>query len=317
MATRRHTPPATSANSASLEQHHTAQAKQARAAYLQAQTPAVDAQVWQAALHSARSDIRAALSASDYLNDIASALQQSGAHMLALRHLMAPPLSQDQFKLICPSWSKGTEKSGKPMKAAAAQVVAAAFAQRRLRSLTPWIDAARVPTLPEVRRLRSAISPLIAIQRFTTERRNVAAAAQEQSVIALLMGRGWTMLPSSLIDTRAALAPREFMHKTRFATSPNESQAQEVDIACGLKGTYVLAIECKVTNDETNSVKRINDVLKKATAWKNHWGNFVETAALLQGVIKPSDVHRLLHAGVHVFWSHDLAAFDNWIGARV
>lgn len=302
---------------AAQEQHHAAQAQQARAAYLQAQTPDEDARVWQAALHSARSEIRAALSASAYLTDVAKALQQSGAHMLVIRQLMAPPLSQDQFKLICPSWSKATEKSGSPLKPAAAQTVAATFAERRLRSLTPWIDASRAPTLPEVRRLLLAISHLIAIQRFTTERRNVAAAAQEQSVIDLLKRLGWTMRPSRLIDTRAALAPREFMHKTRFATSRNASQAQEVDIACGLGGTYVLAMECKVTNDETNSVKRINDVLKKATAWQNHWGNFVETAALLQGVIKPSDVHRLLHAGVHVFWSHDLAAFEAWISSRV
>jgi hypothetical protein len=317
MATRRTTPPAANASLAALERYHTAQAQQARSVYLQGQTPNADARVWQAALHSARTDIRAALSASAYLNDIGNALQQSGAHMLVFRHLMAPPLSQDQFKLICPSWQKGTEKSGRPMSLAAARVVVAAFAQRRLRSLTPWIDASRAPTLPEVRRLLLAISPLIAIQRFTTERRNAAAAAQEQSVIDLLQRRGWTMLASRLIDTRAALAPREFMHKTRFATSPNASQAQEVDIACGLRGTYVLAMECKVTNDETNSVKRINDVLKKATAWQNHWGNFVETAALLQGVIKPSDVHRLLRARVHVFWSHDLAAFEAWISARV
>ena len=50
------------------------------------------------------------------------------------------------------------------------------------------------------------------------------------------------------------------MHKTRFAA---KTRPQEVDIACGLQGTFVLAIECKVTNDETNSVKRINDVLKR------------------------------------------------------
>jgi hypothetical protein len=105
------------------------------------------------------------------------------------------------------------------------------------------------------------------------------------------------------------------MHKTRFATAT--TAAQEVDIACGLKNSYVLAMECKSTNDETNSVKRINDILKKATAWKEHWGSFVMTAALLQGVIGAKDVQRLTDAGVHVFWSHDLATFHAWLAARM
>lgn len=75
-------------------------------------------------------------------------------------------------------------------------------------------------------------------------------------------------------------------------------------------------MECKVTNDETNSVKRINDVLKKAAAWQTHWGSFVRTAALLQGVIAFKDVERLLEGQVEVFWSHDLAAFENWLAAE-
>ena len=101
------------------------------------------------------------------------------------------------------------------------------------------------------------------------------------------------------------------MHKTRFASGPTENQ--EVDIACGLGATIVLAMECKVTNDTTNSVKRVNDVLKKASAWKSHWGVFVKPAALLQGVIKMSDVQRLLDANVEVFWAHRLDLFEQWI----
>ncbi len=100
------------------------------------------------------------------------------------------------------------------------------------------------------------------------------------------------------------------MHKTKFAT---KTRPQEVDIACGLGKTVVLAMECKVTNDETNSVKRINDVLKKASAWHDHWGSFIQTAALLQGVIALKDVERLLEAKVHVFWSHHLTEFERWI----
>ncbi len=104
------------------------------------------------------------------------------------------------------------------------------------------------------------------------------------------------------------------MHKTRFAT---KTTPQEVDIACGLGETVVLAMECKVTNDHTNSVKRVNDVLKKATAWQEHWGSFVRTAALLQGVIAYKDVRRLLANKVDVFWSHRLGDFEDWLDENV
>jgi hypothetical protein len=105
------------------------------------------------------------------------------------------------------------------------------------------------------------------------------------------------------------------MRKTRFATAT--TAPQEVDIACGLKNSYVLAMECKVTNDETNSVKRVNDVLKKASAWKAHWGSFVMTAALLQGVVAAKDVQRLDDSGVHVFWSHNLDEFRSWLAGQM
>ena len=58
-------------------------------------------------------------------------------------------------------------------------------------------------------------------------------------------------------------------------------------------------------------------VLKKADSWKRHWGSFIETAAMLQGVINPNDVIRLLDAGVLVFWSHEIGEFEEWLRARV
>ncbi|MEJ7930566.1 XamI family restriction endonuclease [Ramlibacter sp. AN1015] len=131
------------------------------------------------------------------------------------------------------------------------------------------------------------------------------------AVVQLLKDMGWKQLPAKSIDTLGALPFKHFSHKTRFATK--SVTPQEVDLALGFKGTVVLAIECKVSNDGTNSIKRVNDVIKKAAAWKDYWGNFVKTAAVLQGVIAPRDVNRLLDQEVEVFWSHDLAAFEAWL----
>src|SRR5207244_611270 len=111
-----------------------------------------------------------------------------------------------------------------------------------------------------IRSLLAVTSTLMAMQKMATARRSRLSIEQEYAVEVLLEANGWTKLPSKLIDERAAVPPKSFMRKTRFATATTAHQ--EVDIACGLTGSYVLAMECKVTNDETNSVKRINDVLK-------------------------------------------------------
>lgn len=270
---------------------------------------------WHLALREARGLIADALRASSYLTEPERALNENGTHMTAFRHLLAPPLSQDQFKLLCPAWPKGTEKNGAPIAQATAAVVSASISSWLDPGVAPWINTGRRPTRAEVRNALQRTAALIAAQRVQTVKRNRLAAEQESAVTNLLLGMGWTKRPSKQIDTRAELAPKTFMHKTRFATAT--ATPQEVDIACGLNGTYVAAIECKVTNDETNSVKRINDVLKKAESWRKHWGSFVETAAILQGVIKGNDVDRLCDADVRVFWSHDLAAFEAWVRTRV
>lgn len=294
---------------------HAAHAAKAKQLYLDARDPNEGAADWSLALSEARTALWKALRASEYLSDVAKALKVSGSHMLALRHFLAPPISQDQFKLLCPDWSKGSEKSGSAVKDLSADIVASTFLQWRDRSLTRWLDANRKPTGAEVREVLLALAPLIAAQNVATARRNRLAAKQEQAVTDLLESKGWTRLPSRLIDTRASVPERHFMHKTRFATAT--TTPQEVDVACGLRDTVVLAMECKVTNDETNSIKRVNDILKKAEAWKTHWGSFVVTAALLEGVIGAKDVERLIDHKVHVFWSHDLPTFSVWLDTQL
>lgn len=299
-----------------LREYHKEQAATARAIYTQSRTPDADAEDWNAALRSARKSIGEALRASDYLRDVSAALLISGEHARIFRHILAPPLSQDQLALFYPAWKKPTEKPGGPKsKPASAGAVATAVQERRVATLTPWLTSGRAPTRRELERLYWSVSPLLANQQFSTVQRNRLAKIQESSITALLDANGWIRLPSSLLDTKAALPLKHYMHKTRFATAT--TSPQEVDIALGLKNTVVLAMECKVTNDVTNSIKRVNDILKKSAAWKKHWGSFVRTAAVLQGVIADKDVMRLLDDDVEVFWSHDLPRFEQWISKSI
>ena len=273
-----------------------------------------DAQDWRTALWVARRAIVSFIRASEFLTNVSGALQENGAHSLALRHFLAPPISQDQFKLICPEWTKNSENKRTKLAKARADAVEFVFLERLSQRLAPWLRNARSPTLEELSSTIGSIAPLIANQKVATARRKRLSEIQELAVVEILATRNWVQVQSGLVTTSGGLPAQHFMHKARFASGPNENQ--EVDIACGLGGTIVLAMECKVTNDTTNSVKRINDVLKKASAWKNHWGSFVKPAALLQGVIKPGDVQRLLDADVEVFWAHHLNRFAAWIDAN-
>lgn len=266
---------------------------------------------WASAVTASRKRVLAALRASNHLQDIERALREAGAHLTVFRHMFGPPLSQDQFALICPAYRKSCEKPGKRVGDKDAVLVAAAVPRLLDPKITPWLRQSRRPTFREIRHLVATVSPMLSLQVVATVRRNRLSLVQETAVIDLLTAIGWTRMSSGLVEQSAALPARHFMHKTRFAT---QTRPQEVDIACGLGTSVVLAMECKVTNDRTNSVKRVNDILKKATAWQLHWGSFVRTAALLQGVIADKDVQRLVAANVQVFWSHDLDRFRSWLG---
>ena len=293
-----------------LAAYHQAQADIARQTYVASLTSPQAGLDWHDAHTTALRQVVAALKATRCLSDIVPALQSSGHHLMVLRHLMAPPISQDQFALLCPAYPKRAELTGKGLALGNAQEVAATFLNGRDRHLTRWLNGNRAPTTPQIRNLLRGVVPLLSMQNVATVRRGRMSSEQEGAVVLLLEANGWTRQSSGLISSLTDVPPQHFLHKARFAT---RTQPQEVDIACGLPGTVVLAMECKVTNDETNSVKRVNDVLKKARAWQEHWGSFVRTAALLQGVIAFKDVARLLDGGVEVFWSHDLGAFEGWL----
>ncbi len=296
-----------------MSNFHEQQAQIARDLYIKGMTAASMLTDWRDAKAIAQQRVSAALTATANLTDIPTALTASAEHLAALRRLLAPPASQDQFALLCPTYKKSKENRGSALSAAEAAAIAKVIEEWRDKDLTPWLDAKRSANATEVEALAVALTPLYALQIVGTVRRNRLSAQQEGEVILLLRKLGWTQRAIPLVS-QSQLGAKEFAHKTRFET---KTRPQEVDVACGLKKGVVLAMECKVTNDHTNSIKRINDILKKAQAWKEHWGSFVQTAALLQGVIKPKDVKRLLDADVEVFWSHRLSDFESWLGARV
>lgn len=262
--------------------------------------------VWKDCLSSATEEVTAALIATQNLTEIKNALVESGGYSRALRFLLGPPLSQDQFQLACPEWTKATERTGRSLKGEAAEAFDKTFKQ--------WRDPLRTDSLTKKsERLKAIYSTAIMIAQteFATKKRMRLAKAQEQSAIDVLVRLGFTKVELGTVDQPGALAERQFAQATQFATADGSSH--EVDIAIGLSKKRILALECKVSNDRTNSIKRTNDVLKKSAAWKTQWGRFVIMGGLLQGVVGERDPRRLVEGDVEIFWSHRLDLFEEWL----
>lgn len=283
--------------------------------YVASKLPGPQAELWAVACRASRDLVADLLAASNDLLALEEAIQKNAGHLSVLRRMLAPPQSQDQFKLVCPAYSKSSEKGLRPVTPEKAKLVAATIRQWLDTAVVPWVQHNRQPTNLERSSFIDIISTLVSAQVAMTDQRTLASKAQEQAVVEALEQAGWTRLPSAPVSTLADLPAKQFMHKTLFATGG--TQPKEVDIACGLGKTAVLAMECKVSNDATNSIKRMDEVLNKAQAWKVRWGMSVETAALLQGVIAPKEMHRLMTFDVRIFWSHRLGDFMDWIEKRV
>jgi hypothetical protein len=76
-----------------------------------------------------------------------------------------------------------------------------------------------------------------------------------------------------------------------------------------------MAIECKVSNSSTNSIKRLNnDAAVKAVRWIEKFGSDqVVPVAMLSGVFKLLNLVQAQEKGVTIFWAHDLDRLGEFI----
>lgn len=90
---------------------------------------------------------------------------------------------------------------------------------------------------------------------------------------------------------------------------------RKADVVVRLHDTRLMAIECKVSNSATNSVKRLNnDAAVKADYWLKQFGTAqVVPAAMLSGVFKVLNLEQAQSRGLSLFWSHDLSKLTEFI----
>lgn len=159
-----------------------------------------------------------------------------------------------------------------------------------------------------------ASSVLAAAQRVQTARRGDEREIVEGAVRGLLIGLGFVEVeskPARGIQRLRAHAPSagQFMRSVNLG-------ADNADLVIGMCDGRTLAIECKGSNSEINSRKRLNkEAAQNARAWSTKFGEEVVPAAAIQGVFKPAYVVEAQDAPMVIIWGHRLDDLKSLIEA--
>lgn len=224
----------------------------------------------------------------------------------ALRYLAGPPISEDDLKVLADaSLAPSRLRTDPDMAQRVVETILIALDRRRF----PWVSEGREPEEAEREAAALASAALMATQRLSTSRRSVSKDAQEKAVADALKETGFEEVSTRTILTLAnAPSDGEFCKETMFGS-------RKADFVVGLWDGRKMAIECKVSNSSTNSVKRLNnDAAVKAVAWIQEFGTAQTVpAAVISGVFKAHNLKAAQEAGLSLFWAYKLEALLSWI----
>lgn len=240
---------------------------------------------------------------------IASLVQEE--HLLtALRYLGAPPISTDDLRTMIDSTLAYTHIATSPERAGMIRdVIHRILDPKRF----PWIYEGRSPTLIEEAAAILASSVAASAQRTQTTRRSDERDAVEGAVKAILLSLKFRQVPP----------PRQGIQRLLGGDAPNPGDFMvgckvgdhNGDIVAGLYDGRILALECKASNSELNSRKRINkEVAVDAASWIRKFGEQnIVAAAAIQGLFKPKYLIEAQETPVVFFWAHRLHDLKKFI----
>ena len=226
-----------------------------------------------------------------------------------LRYLAGPPISDDDLQVIADvdSIAPSVLKKNPEALRKVFDVIERVIDSHRF----PWVEAGVTPSEQQREAALVASSVLLAAQRIATERRNEGKDNQETKIKDYLRGLGFTEAPAVPINTIVkGPQPMQFCAECQLGE-------RKADVVVRLHDTRLMAIECKVSNSATNSVKRLNnDAAVKAEYWLKVFGTsqVVPTAALA-GVFKVLNLKQAQERGLSLFWSHDLDKLGAFISS--
>lgn len=227
----------------------------------------------------------------------------------ALRYLAGPPISDDDLQVIAnvESLAPGVLRRDVEASRRVFEVISRVIDAHRF----PWIRDGGAPSPQQRESALLASSVLLAAQRIATERRNDGKTGQETKVKDFLKSLGFEEVPPVRINT-ALQGPG-----TKQFCAECHLQDRKADVVVRLPDTRLLAIECKVSNSATNSVKRLNnDAAVKAEYWLHQFGiSHVVPAAAVAGVFKLRNLQQAQERGLAIFWTHSLDKLGTFIAS--
>lgn len=242
-----------------------------------------------------------------HFTDATLSLAYKGKLGEALRYLAGPPISDDDLKVIADvnSLAPNVLSADHDAIRKVFDVIERVIDPFRF----PWVVARRAPTREEKSAALLASSVLLAAQRIATERRSDGKTEQESQVKDYLRTLGFTEVAPATIKTIVkGPGPLQFCAECHLGD-------RKADVVLRLHDTRLMAIECKVSNSATNSVKRLNnDAAVKATYWIEQFGSQqIVPAAMLSGVFKTLNLIQAQGRGLTIFWAHDLSSLGQFI----
>lgn len=226
----------------------------------------------------------------------------------AARYLAGPPVSADDLDVLI----RGKHRS--PTSAAhdtIAKVISAVLDPVRF----PWLGENREPTLEERRAALLWTVGLWALETTRTRRRTQESGQQQAAVTHFLKQAGFEQVkrPPGGIHSIDVLKKGTFTQETRLVNA-------KCDLPVRLRDGRLLAVECKVSGTDINSVKRLlRETGGKAEGWRRSLGEAqVIPAAVLAGSFLPSNLAEA-QSRYHIFivWDHDFSPLGKFLDAAV
>jgi len=223
------------------------------------------------------------------------------------RYLTGPPLSADDLNTLAGSSIATRARLDGDLARKAAEVIGDALDRERV----PWLftNPPRAPTELERQVAVSWTAGLKTAQQVQTGTRALSSQEQERAVRAALARAGYTP------TTGDAIGFVDDLQRGAFRGRETLVAGAKCDIPVRLHDGRLMLIECKVSNSEINSHKRvIRDTVGVAPRWRAAFGTQAITALVLAGVVKLatlSDAQDNHH--ITIFWQHNLTALEDFV----
>lgn len=262
-----------------------------------------------------------------YMEDDKSGLKKEG-----LRYLAYPPISNDDLEATAEisSFTRKTIEAKADPKDPDYQPDPNA-AKRVMETIRDALDPVRWGWLTDPASFAGANDPaavaagkayglkstalMLASSKTQASRRSTEKSELESQVHDILIAAGFVELPKKSIKNSSqlhgALQPGQFMKECNVVS-------ENADFVICLKDGRFLFIECKASNSEINSRKRLNkEATKNIKVWQEKIGSSIVGSCSIRGIFKPEYVLEAQRQGVYIFWAHKLEVLAKFLREAV